>query len=175
MKPLKKQSGAVLITSLVIVLILSVMIASSVQTTMLQQKMSANLRDRELAFQSSETAIKSGENFILTQNRKSLAGVFDGTNGLYTYNKILDTDDSTIDDLTTEASWGTIDTKGSHALHQVKETAKYIVEELPEIASKGGSLTLPKAITGNYYRITSKAKGGTDDSLVILQSIYKKP
>ncbi|MEE9352745.1 MAG: PilX N-terminal domain-containing pilus assembly protein [Thiotrichaceae bacterium] len=171
MKSRKEQSGAVLIISLVVVIVLSLIVTGAVQSTVLQQKMSNNLRDKDLAFQAAETSLKSGEAYLYSQHRNSLAGIFDGTNGLYTFSTAANNARTNLDN---ESNWSDLSTVQSHTLSQVKSRPTYIIEELPEIVAQGDSLTVPRPISATYYRVTSKSKGGTDASLVILQSIYKK-
>jgi type IV pilus assembly protein PilX len=55
------QSGAVLIISLVILLLLTLIGASSIQTSNLEEKMAGNLRDRDFAFQAAESALIDAE------------------------------------------------------------------------------------------------------------------
>ena len=168
MKSQKKQEGTVLIIGTVMLLILSVIVIASGKTTMLQQKMSNNLRDKELAFQSAETAIRTGEKSIQNATKLELKNlVFDGSDGYYSY----DIDRAVKE----ETDWSDLNTLGSEqGLYQVKETPVYIIENIVGIQPPGGSLQVPKSNDSNYYRITAKAKGGTDGSLVVLQSIYKK-
>jgi len=163
---IKKQQGAVLIVGIVMVLILSILVIAGVNSTVLQQKMTSNLRDKELAFQSAETTLKIGEDYLLTSTETELANIFDGTNGLYTFNKNRA--------LKEESDWENISARESETLFQIKEKPEHIIEELPHIEVAGDSLASPKIITGAYYRVTSKSKGGTDASLVVLQSMYKK-
>ena len=171
MKSPTKQSGAVLILSLIVVIILSLLVTSAVQSTILQQKMATNLRDKDLAFQSAETSLKSGEGFLYKRHRNDLAGTFSGNNGLYTFSTSADNARTNLD---TESSWENLSTVQSHNLYQIISRPTYIIEELPEIIAPGDSLTVPRPVSATYYRVTSKSKGGTDSSLVILQSIYKK-
>ena len=168
MKLQKKQKGVVLVFGIVILLILSVIVVAAGKSSMMQQKMSNNLRDKELAFQSAETAIRTGEKFLRNATKLELKNrVFDGSEGYYSY----DIDRA----LKEESDWSELNTLSSEqGLHQVKETPVYIIENIVGIQPPGGSLQVPKSNDSSYYRITSKAKGGTDGSLVVLQTIYKK-
>jgi len=62
----KRQSGVALFISLVLLLILTVLGLSSVQTTSLQERMARNARDTNLAFQAAESAVKDAEALIET-------------------------------------------------------------------------------------------------------------
>jgi len=59
-----RQNGAVLAVSLILLVVLTLIGISSMQGTMLEEKMAGNVRDRNLAFQASESAIRDAENFI---------------------------------------------------------------------------------------------------------------
>ena len=72
-RSVKRQSGSVLILGLSLIMILSVLVISSAKTTVLQQKMSANLRDKDLAFQSAESALMTGETFLRDARKEELA------------------------------------------------------------------------------------------------------
>ena len=168
MKSKNKQSGAVLIVGLIMVLVLSVVVIASSHTTVLQQKMSSNLRDKELAFQSAETALRAGEGFLDGQSENALkAIVFDGSGGHYNY--------SVGRALTQEDDWQNLNTiEAAQNLSHVKEKPVYIIENITGIKPLGGSLQAAMPVNSLYYRITAKSKGGTDASLAILQTVYKK-
>ncbi len=168
MKLQQKQSGTVLIMGIVMLLILSVIILAGSKTTMLQQKMSNNFKDKEYAFQAAEAAIRTGEKFLRNATVAELRNLtFDGTNGYYGY----DIDRAVKE----ESDWSDLHALDSeHGLYQVIGTPKYIIEKIVGVQPPGGSLQAPQAKDSSYYRITAKAKGGTDGSLVVLQTIYKK-
>jgi type IV pilus assembly protein PilX len=168
MKSKNKQSGAVLIVGLIMVLVLSVVVIASSHTTVLQQKMSSNLRDKELAFQSAETALRAGERFLDGQSENALkAIVFDGNDGHYNY--------SVGRALTQEDDWQNLNTiEAPQKVSHVKEKPVYIIENITGIKPVGGSLQAAMPVNSLYYRVTAKSKGGTDASLAILQTVYKK-
>jgi Tfp pilus assembly protein PilX len=85
---LKYQSGVVLIISLVMLLALTLIGVTSSSVTGLQEKMAANSKDRNLAFQAAESALRWVETNIFAQSTQPPN--FDcssnpqlGTNGLY--------------------------------------------------------------------------------------------
>ena len=162
----KRQSGAVLVLGLTLVLILSVIVISSARTTVLQQKMSANLRDKELAFQSAESALNAGETYLRNTRQEELGGNFANTNGLFIFDneRVLENEDA----------WENLGAVEAQTLHQVVEKPVYVIEELPEIEVEGNSLEIPRPVTSLHFRVTAKSKGGTKSSLSVLQSMYKK-
>ncbi|MCX7100437.1 MAG: PilX N-terminal domain-containing pilus assembly protein, partial [Methylobacter sp.] len=52
------QSGAVLIISLIMLLLLTLIGTTAMQTSTLEEKMAGNLRDRDIAFQAAESALR---------------------------------------------------------------------------------------------------------------------
>lgn len=59
-----RQRGTALIFSLIMLLILTVIAITAVTTSTLNEKMAGNLRDKELALQSAESAVRSGEAWL---------------------------------------------------------------------------------------------------------------
>ena len=162
----KKQSGAALILGLTMIMILSVLVISSAKTTVLQQKMASNLRDKELSFQAAESAIKAGESYLKGTAQVDLAGNFSDQGGLLLY----ENDRS----LKEEADWNNLGALQGQTLHQVVGTPVYIIEELPGMEVQGDSLSIPRPVTSSHFRITSKSSGGTTTSSTIIQTMYKK-
>lgn len=167
MNSIKKQSGAVLIVGLVMVLILSVVVIASSKNTLLQQKMSSNMRDKELAFQAAETALKAGEGFLEANSETTLDNiVFDDTAGYYVFDSRRD--------LKEEDDWKNLSPIETQSLFQVIKNPVYIIEQLPNIKAAGDDVEAGKAVTSRYYRVTAMSKGGTDASVSVLQTMYKK-
>lgn len=63
MRPIniKRQSGAVLVVALVMLLLLTLIGIASMRGTALQENMSGNLRDSHLALQAAEASVRRGE------------------------------------------------------------------------------------------------------------------
>jgi len=58
------QQGAVLIVSLILLLILTLVGVSGMKMTSLEERMSGNYKDHEMAFQAAEAALVEAENFL---------------------------------------------------------------------------------------------------------------
>jgi len=56
-----KESGAVLIVALIMLLLISIVGVSSMQSTSMEERMAGNLYDRHTAFQAAEAALRQGE------------------------------------------------------------------------------------------------------------------
>jgi len=168
MKTITKQSGAVLMVGLIMLLVLSVVVIASSRTTIMQLKMTSNLRDKELAFQSAESALTVAEHFFEDSSESDLEDiVFDGSDGFYTFNINRA--------LSQDSDWDNLNTlESSLASSQVSEKPLYIIEQINGIKPLGGSLQAAMPEESHYYRVTAKSKGGTGSSLAILQTVYKK-
>lgn len=61
------QSGAVLIVSLMMLLVMTVIGVAGMQTGALEEKMAGNFRDKDLAIQTAEAALRDGEDIAKTK------------------------------------------------------------------------------------------------------------
>jgi type IV pilus assembly protein PilX len=153
------QTGAVLAISLIILLLLTIIGITASQVTGLEEKMAGNLRDRNLAFQAAETALREGE-----KKTSSLpqCPILSASGGFYPH-----TDSPVIDDSSTSV-WsnpGKYFGYEGESLVNITSTRqpKFIIQCINSV--KGSS---------SLYRITARGTGGTTDAVVILQSIYKR-
>ncbi|SMP63952.1 type IV pilus assembly protein PilX [Desulfonatronum zhilinae] len=158
------ESGSALVVGLVILLVLTILGVIAMQTTALEERMAGNLRDRDLAFQATEAALREGEAFL----QAATLPPFDGTNGLYQPDPTLwkDTDvwSSSI------LSW-----EYGGEIEGVSDQPRYIIEELPPMPEPAGSLAADEPIPdAGLYRLTARGVGGTDTAVVILQTTFKR-
>lgn len=166
----QKQRGAVLIVSLVILLVITMLAIGSMQNTMLEEKMAGNSSDRNLAFQSTESAVREAEVFL--EGIVSL-GNFSGSAGLHAR---TDSEPSFYDVSTwTDASYHIVAGTdfGSY------ESPRYFIKHFTTVAGTEGSLNMSgygdNKGTGDVtvFRITARGTGASADSAeVILRSQY---
>lgn len=78
---LKFQSGVVLFISLIMLLLLTLIGVTSVQTTILEEKMAGNMRNRNLAFQAAEAALRHAEQYVIDGSADSKATVMNVIQG----------------------------------------------------------------------------------------------
>jgi type IV pilus assembly protein PilX len=151
------QSGAVLAISLIILLLLTLIGVTAMQSTGLEEKMAGNLRDRNLAFQAAETALREGER---ETSSLPLCPIVAQVGGFYAHSDTPKIDDG---DGSVWSTSGKAYTYTGVILEKVTKTAqpKYIIQC---ITSTPGPSSL--------YRITARGTGGTTDAVVILQSVY---
>ncbi len=167
----KHQRGAVLVISLLMLLVLTLIGVSSMGTANLEEKMAGNLRDRELAFQAAEAALRTGERYI-EANRYSMTFDVSCTSGF------CDCSDPSVGcvEYWTDTTLNVWNTPGRHLLYTsnlqgVNSRAMYIVEYLgKQIIAPAAA---PCASCPDMYRVTALASGLTDVSRVMLQSTYR--
>ncbi|MFT6924524.1 MAG: type IV pilus assembly protein PilX [Psychromonas sp.] len=83
---IKKQSGAVLVISIVILLVLTFLVLSVTQSGVVQEKMTAAVRDSHISQEIAESGLRDAEHYIETL--VTINGFNDtGNGGLYTQEK----------------------------------------------------------------------------------------
>ncbi len=68
------QRGSALVISLVFLVVMTLIAVGAMRDTTLQERMAGNLRDRSLAFQAAEAALREGENWLLSPAGRLTAG-----------------------------------------------------------------------------------------------------
>lgn len=161
-----RQQGAALIIALVILLLMTLIGVTAMQTTVLQERMAGNLRDRNIAFQAAEAALRDAERFLQAPVLPS----FNNSNGLL--QRVPQGGDV--------AYWNSFDWVGnSREFSGISEGLaahpRYVIEEFPPVADPSGSLEadapLPEV---RLFRITARAVGGSPDAVVVLQTRYRR-
>ena len=84
----KNQSGAVLVVSLIILLVLTIVVMSANQGVVVQERLTNAVRETNLVFQTAESTLVEAEAYIETLTTATLASGFSntGANGLYAEN-----------------------------------------------------------------------------------------
>lgn len=162
-----KQRGATLIIAMIFMLVLTVIGMAGMDVTFLEEKMAGNMRDRNIAFQAAEAALRDGEDYLDSQ---VLLPAFDGTNGLYA----VPTDGTkNWKEVIWTASSAVVSYDGP-GFDELSLPAAYIIEDLAT-ATNTDSLEVGDPVDKKrYYRVTARAQGLSDTTEVILQTVYKR-
>lgn len=176
-----QQQGAALIVSLIMLLLLTLIGVAGMQNTLLQERMVGSMRDRQMAQQAAEAAlryaeaqIKDAASYDTVPNAVTIAT----TNALL--RKIGSTNVSEAaywaDD---SAAWSSgVQTYPSGNLDGLSGQPQYKIERLPsDYALIPGTLNSgsPGGKRVTDYRVTVKAVGSQSvGSTVILQSVYRR-
>ena len=163
----QKQRGATLIISMIFLLILSIIGLAGMDVTGLEERMAGNMRDRNIAFQAAEAALRDGENYL---ESIVVLPTFDGTNGLYS----LPADGTkNWEEVDWSDSTEVRDYSGS-GFNELADNSSYIIEDLAAAAASDSLEVGVPADTTRFYRVTSRAEGLTDTTEVIIQTVYKR-
>jgi len=172
MKSHSKECGAALVTGLLILVVLTLIGMASLNMSVLDEKMAGNLKDKTLAFQAAEAALRDAEANIEGRGERptpvGTSGSCIGACDVWKKNasEIANMVNANHSDWLAKAKpyGGTIN--GVHA------QPRYVVEEL-KYGKGNGSLVRPAAGGGQFfYIITARGTGGNDAAEAVLQSIY---
>jgi type IV pilus assembly protein PilX len=162
------------------------------QNSSLQEKMAGNMRDRSLAFQAAESALRSGE-IMLATDPMPIFVCNGSTDGLYISHPGASPECPTQKGGPSNAQlqtgyypperdgfWTSTNTDvltlSSVGFGNLADNPKYVLEELPPpIPQTGSSLEAGTAIRDapKYYRVTARGVGMTGKAVVILQSVVR--
>lgn len=174
----RRQKGAVLVVGLLILLVMTLVGVTTMQTTRVEEKMAGNVRDRNMAFQAAESALRDAEEYI--EGLASVSGFASAapSKGLYGLNYSEGINFSS----PASSTWDNNSSRVySRTLGSVNTAPRYMIK----IKSQGSSgLTGALNIQGYgkqnpssqaiIFRITARGTGGTDNSMVFLQTYYGK-
>jgi type IV pilus assembly protein PilX len=188
MNSVRNQSGAALVVGLIFLVILTLLGITAMQTGILEERMAGNSRDRNIAFQAAEAALRDGEKDTQCKSSGRSIGCISGMTGA--------------DQYCTEGLCCQVGTSG---LTCVDPPAPGFYTQLPttlhSVASGSGvtvyegsvpyghytgaaALPVPKQPNyiiepyrsqgSNYYRISALGFGQNSSTTVTLQEVYKE-
>src|SRR5690554_632309 len=163
------QQGATLIVGLIMVLLMTIIGLSAIRGSGLQEQMAGNMRDRQLAFQAAEAALREAESNLDAPPE----AVPIGTAGF-----IVSLDKSGAAFWQDFNNWQGSAATYSETIDNVSERPQYLVEAIDFYSSgvDGSSVDLASLLSRGMerrYRVTARAVGGSTDAVVILQSHYR--
>lgn len=172
---LKKQSGAILVVSLIMLLLLTLIGVAGTQVTGLEEKMAHNSRDQNLSFQAAEAALRGAEKKI--DELPSITSL----NGLHNW---LLTEDTTMPPLfknsppLTKVAWDSNDSfEFESDIEEINTQPRYFIkhignndlEKINNTSYGEGN----KAII-SYFIVTAKGTGAQDTSQSYLRLYYAR-
>lgn len=164
------QRGAVLVIGLIMLLLLTIIGMASIRGTDLQERMAGNTRNLNLAFQSTEAALRVAESYL---SRASIAPFNDGVGY---YQDLTGAESPVLWDL---SKWATHASQLKDTdVKEVAEPPRYVIEQLKVTYSPGnyGSAvdqqSLDSMAEREVYRITARGVGGTKDAETLIQSTF---
>lgn len=172
----RRQHGVALITGLIFLVVLTLIAITAARMAGLEERMSGNMRDRSLAVQAAEMALRDAELDIRNSGRVSGLTGFDSacTNGLC-YNGIAGNADSndwnaipvwSLVSMTAAPSVAYGSNTGAVDIAGLSAQPRYLIEGVEKLVPGSGK----KAF---YYRITVRAQGANPNTVVWLQEVFK--
>jgi type IV pilus assembly protein PilX len=164
----KSQSGAVLIVSMLLLLVLTVLAIGASQTTRLEERMAWNARDTDLAFQAAEAGLRAAEKYISITPLLPTC-VVPASATCY----VLDQGYFATTDLTRrDRPWWEANGKafGTSTLG-VAVQPRYVIEEFQFVPF---SLRADATEGKTYYKSTAWSPGGTETSHAVVESVFSR-
>lgn len=185
--PLRLVKGSALAICLIFLLLVTILGMSVVKTTTLQDKMAANTRDKDLAFQAAEAALKVAETALAAGQFAPASFSDTCDNGLCTVLPGSATNMRWEDPALCGAGktiWMCNKSRalsGDNALDSKihAQQPRYFVEVLDEVttADELNMVNIGDSVVGEtitIYRITAIGYGGSANATTVLQSTYAR-
>lgn len=186
-----RERGVVLVMAMVFLLILTLIGVTTMSTTVLEEKMAGNMQDKNTAFQSAESALTSGENWLQPLAAMPIFEPLVTDDGLHRQSS------TSIPTWLSSTVWGGTDVvdytelpgpggpPSGQLLSNVAAQPRYMIEDLGPVRDPLRSLKLgtPSRSTRNVFRITARGTGRTGPSgqpvapgqaVVMVQSVFEK-
>ena len=148
-----KNRGSALIIALVFLLVMTLIGVTAMQGTSQQETMAGNMRDRSLAFQAAEAALRVAERAI---NNPPIAGLVTAPKPPRTDNDWINIYD-----------WSAATQLPVGTLSGITDQPSYVIEDT--MNEDVACLSNPAL---GCYRITARGLGGSTNAIVILQSTF---
>jgi type IV pilus assembly protein PilX len=162
------QRGITLIMGLMFLVVLTILGLAAMRGTILEERMAGNARDRDLALQAAEAAIRVAEQELSNPTLPVFAlgtaytpRLANGTHTDYWQNTHNWAAQST------ELGWEPEGTSGA---------PRYVIEELGITAGGGGTsgLGIGTLSDEGVYRVTARGMGSNPNTVVILQAVFER-
>ena len=174
MTAMNKERGVALFISLVLLLVLTIIGVSAVQTTSLEQRMARNTHDSVLAFEAAEVALRSGETFL--RNNVNTTALFPvaGNNGLWKASDYGQPEHWSQANTWTGANSVQL---ANNTVNGVTEQPRYIIEWVATVQRTDNPYLQGSSYAALFdrieiFRVTARGIGGTSNARVMLQSTY---
>jgi type IV pilus assembly protein PilX len=160
-----RQRGAVLLVCLILLVVMTLVGVSTMESSNLEHKMVANMSDRQVCFEAAERAAKIGEDWLKTQNAAPLSSTTgSGSTPVY--------QDLAAGWWDTESNFSGWSHQSVTAASQEAQAPAYVIEDLVA-GRKLDSLNSQEAGDTNtgvsFYRVTSLGYGQRDTNKCIVE------
>jgi type IV pilus assembly protein PilX len=180
-----QQSGAVLIVSMLLLLVVTVLALGASQSTRLQERMAGSQRNYDLAFQAAEAGVRAGERMVdptmMQAPPLACAQITNPPCSVYERGFLNDIFSYEEQAYQPRSWWTSVAQRyavkdklisGEAGDGLARQDPQFYIEELEEVRD---ALSVPPtgpAPSRVYYRIISRGEGGTENSQVVIHSTY---
>ncbi len=172
-----RQRGAALIVSLMILLIMTIIGISAMSTTTMEERMSDNNKQRQLAFQAAETALRTGEAWLAANINlvTDLQAQFVGANGLYAARPTVVGGTITAPgfDIYDESAWSGNGVTVTTTLMPYQPPPRYIIEYVGRVGQPPLDYTQPD-VRQYGFRITAIGWGTDSGARYMAWSNFRR-
>ncbi len=171
---MRNQRGVALFISLVLLLVLTIIGVSAVQTTSMEERMARNTHDSVLAFEAAEVALRTGEAFLRNNVNSTALFTPAGNNGLWEASDYAQTERWEQANVWSGTNSVVV---AANTIAGVAEQPRYIIEHVASVQRAENPYLLGTAAAGledqiQVFRITARGVGGTTNARVLLQSTF---
>lgn len=169
-----RQSGAVLVVSLLLLLVMTLLGLGASQSTRLQERMAGNQRDLELALQGAEAGLRAAEDLLPSNNAVNLCSS-PGTNCDAYLENTLTNSGIALDLARQSDDWWqrwSKDHPSPVSLSQLSQTPQFVNERLARMRDTLSEGDPNIKVVREYYRSTARSRGLTNTAEVVVQSTY---
>jgi type IV pilus assembly protein PilX len=164
------QRGAVLVTAMLLLLVLTIIGVTAMQMSRMQERMAGNTRDVNLAFQAAEGALRGSESFVRQWVARPVACSATPCN--------VWLEDSVAGTVANKnETWWTTNgqTFGQAAMSELRTPPVSVIEELGFVRTDGGVTMGQDPPDGrDFYQVTSRSTGGSGLAEIVLQTTYTR-
>lgn len=183
-KPVAKQTGAVLITTIVLMVIFTLLGVAAMRSSITDINIQGSMKNRGNAFQCAEAAVRAGEIWL-----DSLSGPAYGvtTKPIQASSQVWVVNNSVLQnpELQLSGFWQNNNFTWAYGGSLINSTSdvgcktdpRYFIEALGAVASDGDGIDYETLAKGRsaMYRITAYSTGIDENATVVLQTTYLQP
>lgn len=168
-----KQKGVVLITSLILLLVLTLAISTSLNTVLIEEKVVANQRDRLIAMEAADSALREAEQWIVDLESEPVDSADGSVSGVWSRDAPQTGVPSKEWCIERDAAWWESNIAQAE-FSGTSNSPRYVIETLDYIQDSLVAGQQKDESGRSFFRITSRGTGGTDTARVLLQTTFTK-
>ena len=181
MSSINKQQGSVLIISLLLLIVTTLLGLSSMNNTIMEEKMAGNLRQQNLALQSSESTLREAEAWLAGLNKNTRPDADDSSGSLIWIKDAPEGNGSGVPTSptgmwwTNDAVWTSQGTSYNNPASAAELSGQYLIEELDAVPDtmNVGQQTDTQSVR-EYFQVTALGRGIDGRSRAYLRSSFAR-